>query len=98
MKVPYLQGGLIFKEYAHDRTWLKHHLCSRATWFIMNGCEKQIVEYWSKDFHQGKDNTTLIYGGNYTKKFIFPNTPEEYSPLTQLHNEDKIYIYEICQS
>jgi hypothetical protein len=98
MKVRYLQGGLIFKDYAHDRTWLKHHLCSHTTWFIMMGSEKQIVEYCSKDLHQGKDNTTLIYGGNYTKKFIFPNTPEEYGSLTQLLSEDKIYLYEICEN
>jgi hypothetical protein len=80
MKVPYLQGGLILNDNSYNQTWLKFHLCSRATWFIMKESEKQIVEYCSKDLHQGKNNTTLIYGDNYTKKFIFPNTPEEYGP------------------
>jgi hypothetical protein len=31
MKVPFLQGEVIFKNHTHDRIWLKYHLCSRAT-------------------------------------------------------------------
>jgi hypothetical protein len=44
MKVPYLQGGLIFKQHAHDQIWLKFHLCNHATWFLMKGYENKIVQ------------------------------------------------------
>jgi hypothetical protein len=35
MKVPYLQGGLIFKQHAHDQIWLKCHPCNHATLILM---------------------------------------------------------------
>jgi hypothetical protein len=89
MKVPYLQGGLIFKNHAHDRVWLKHHLCSRATWFIMKGCENQVVQHCTKDFNQGKDNTTLIYDDGFANKSTpVNNTLKEYSFLIQLVTDD----------
>jgi hypothetical protein len=97
-KFPYLQGGLIFKKHAHNQTLLKLHLCSHAIWFIMKGYENQIVEYCTKDFNQGKDNTTLIYDDGCTKKSIPVKIPEEYSALTQLLTGDKINIYEICEN
>jgi hypothetical protein len=70
MKVPYLQGGLILKEHIHNQTWLNLHLCSHATWFIMKGYENQIVQHCTKDFNQGKDNTTLIYDDGFTKNLF----------------------------
>jgi hypothetical protein len=35
VKVPYLQGGLIFKQHSHNQTWLNLHQCSHTTSFIM---------------------------------------------------------------
>jgi hypothetical protein len=96
LKILYLQGGLIFKEHTHNQTWLNLHLCSCATWFIMKKYENQIVEYCTKNFNLGKDNTTLIYDDGFTKKSIPAKIPEEYDALTQLLTEDKISIYEIC--
>jgi hypothetical protein len=98
MKIPYLQGGLIFKQHAHDQTWLNYHLCNHSTWFLMKGYENQIVQHCTKDFNQGKDNTTLIYDDGFTKKFIPAKIPEEYTALTQLLTEDKINMYEICEN
>jgi hypothetical protein len=78
MKIPYLQGGLIFKQHAHDQIWLKYHLCNHATSLIMKKYENQIVQYCTKDFNQGKDNTTLIYDDGFTKKSISAKIPDEY--------------------
>jgi hypothetical protein len=64
----------------------------------MKGYENQIVQYCTKDFNQGKDNTTLIYNDGYTKKSIPVKIPEKYGTLTQLLTEDKISIYEICEN
>jgi hypothetical protein len=97
MKVPYLQGGLIFKEQKHNQTWLKYHLCSQKTWFLMKGYENQIVQHCTKDFNQGKDNITLIYDDGFTKKSIPVKISEENTALTQLLTEDKT-IYEICEN
>jgi hypothetical protein len=95
MKIPYLQGGLIFKQHAHNQIWLNLHLCNHATWFVMKGYENQIVQYCTKVFNQGKDNSTLVYHDGYTKISIPLKIPEEYGALTQLLTEDKISIYEI---
>jgi hypothetical protein len=97
-KVPYLQGGLIFKEHTHDRTWFKLYRCSHATWFIIKGYENQVVQHFTKDFNQGKDNTTLIYDDDYPKRSILAKIPEEYCALTQLLTENNITIYEICEN
>jgi hypothetical protein len=67
MKIPYLQGGLILKQHSHNQIWLKYHLCNHATWFIMKGYENQIVQHCTKDFNQGKDNTTFVYDDGFTK-------------------------------
>jgi hypothetical protein len=56
----------------------------------MKGYENQIVQHCTKDFNQGKDNTTLIYDDGYRKKSIPAKIPEKYSALTQLLTEDKI--------
>jgi hypothetical protein len=64
----------------------------------MKGYENQIVQHCTKDFNQGKDNTTLIYDDGYTKKYIPVKIPEEYDVLTQLLTKDKITIYEICEN
>jgi hypothetical protein len=60
--------------------------------------ENQVVQFCTKDFNQGKDNTTLIYDDCLTKRFIPVKIPEKYCPLTQLLTEDKISIYEICEN
>jgi hypothetical protein len=95
LKVFYLQGGLIFKKHTYNQTWLNLHLCRHATWFIMKGYKNQIVQHCTKDFNQGKDNTTLVYDDGCTIKSIPVKIPEEYGALTQLLTEDKISIYEI---
>jgi hypothetical protein len=59
----------------------------------MKGYETQIVQHCTKDFNQGKDNTTLIYDDEFTKKSIPVKIPEEYGALTQLLTEDKITVY-----
>jgi hypothetical protein len=64
----------------------------------MKGYENQIVQHCTKDFNQGKDNTTLIYDDGFTKRSIIVKIPEEYSALTQLLSEDKISIYEMCEN
>jgi hypothetical protein len=64
----------------------------------MKGYENQIVQYCTKDFNQGKDDTTLIYDDGCTKKSIPVKIPEGYGPLTQLLTEDKITTYEICEN
>jgi hypothetical protein len=97
-KFPYPQGGLIFKEHVYDRSWLKLHLCSYTTWFIMKEYENQIIQHCIKDLNQGKDNTTLIYDEGFIKRFIPAKISEEYGALTQLLTEDKISIYEICEN
>jgi hypothetical protein len=33
----------------------------------MKGYENQVVQYWIKNFNQGKDSTTLVYDDGYTK-------------------------------
>jgi hypothetical protein len=98
MKVPYLQGGLIFKQHSHNQTWLNYHLCSHPTWFLMKGYENQIVQHCTKDCNKGKDNTTLIYDDGFRKKSIPAKIPEEYTALTQFLTEDKISLYEICDN
>jgi hypothetical protein len=40
----------------------------------------------------------LIYDDGFRKKSIPAKIPEEYTALTQLLNEDKISIYEICEN
>jgi hypothetical protein len=50
-KVPYLQGGLIFKQHPHDQIWLKYHLYNHAMWFLMKGYENQLVQYCIKNFN-----------------------------------------------
>jgi hypothetical protein len=57
-----------------------------------------VVEHYTKDFNQGKDNTTLFYDDGFTKKSIPVKIPEEYGALTQLLIEYKITIYEICEN
>jgi hypothetical protein len=69
-KFPYLQGRLIFKQHTHNHSWLKLHLCSHATCFVMKGYENQVVQHCQKDFNQGKDNTTLVYDDGCRKIFI----------------------------
>jgi hypothetical protein len=51
----------------------------------MKGYENQIVQHCTKDFNQGKDNTTLIYDDGCSKRSILAKITEEYGPLTQLH-------------
>jgi hypothetical protein len=98
-KFPYLHGRLIFKEHPRDRTWLNPYLCNHAIWFIMKGYENQVVQHCTKDFNQGKDNTTLIYDDGFTNKSIpVNNTLKEYGCFTQLLTEDKLTIYEICEN
>jgi hypothetical protein len=67
-------------------------------WFIMKGYENQVVQHCTKDFNQGKGNTTLVYDDGCTKRSITVKFPEEYGALTQLLTEDKINIYEICKN
>jgi hypothetical protein len=62
----------------------------------MKGYENQIVQYCTKDFNHGKDNTTLIYDDGFRKKSIPVKIPEEYTALAQLLTEDKISMHEIC--
>jgi hypothetical protein len=81
MKIPYLQGGLIFKQHTYNQTWLNPHLRNHGIWFLMKGYENQVVQYCTKDFNQGKDNPTLVYDYGFTKKFIPANIPEEYTTL-----------------
>jgi hypothetical protein len=57
-----------------------------------------VIQHCTKDFNQPKDNTTLIYDDCLKKRSISVKIPEEYGVLTQLLTEDKIYIYEICES
>jgi hypothetical protein len=64
----------------------------------MKGYENKIVQYCTKNFNQGKDNTTLIYDDGFTKKSIPAKIPDEYSALTKLLSEDKINMYEICEN
>jgi hypothetical protein len=66
----------------------------------MKGYENQVVQHCTKDFNQGKDNTTLIYEDGFTKGSIpIPvKIPKKYVPLIQLLTEDKISIYEICEN
>jgi hypothetical protein len=99
-KFPFLQGGLIFKQHAHDQTWLKLRLCRDATLFIIRGYENQIVQHCLKDFNQSKSKfkTTLIYDDDFTKRSIPVNIPEKYGGLTQLFTEDNFTIYEICKN
>jgi hypothetical protein len=49
-----LQGGLIFKEYSHDKICHKLHLCGHTTWFIMKIYEDRVIDYCTKDFNQAK--------------------------------------------
>jgi hypothetical protein len=70
MNVPYLQGGLIFQQHAHNQTWVKYHICNHATWFLMKKYENKIVQYCTKDFNQDKDNPTLIYDDGFTKNLF----------------------------
>jgi hypothetical protein len=65
----------------------------------MKRCENQVVQHCTKDFNQGKDNTTLIYEDGFANKSTPVNsTLKEYSFLTQLLTDDKITIYEICEN
>jgi hypothetical protein len=64
----------------------------------MKGYENQIVQHCTKDFNQGKDNTTLVYDNGCTKRSIPVKIPGEYGALSQLLTEDKINIYEICEA
>jgi hypothetical protein len=64
----------------------------------MKGYENQIAQHCTKDFNQGKDNTTSVYDDGFTKNYIPVKIPEEYGVLTQLLTEDKISIYEICEN
>jgi hypothetical protein len=70
MKNPYLPGGLIFKQHTPNQNWLNLHMCNHPTWFLMKEYENQIVQHCTKDFNQGKDNTTLIYDDGFRKKSI----------------------------
>jgi hypothetical protein len=66
----------------------------------MKGCENQIVEYCSKDFNQGKDNTTLICdngwkvnGRDITRKYFFDLRDDKIT-LSQINEQDpRFYKY-----
>jgi hypothetical protein len=64
----------------------------------MRGYENQIVQNYTKDFKESKNNTTLIHDDGFTKRSIPAKIPEEYGALTQFLTEDKIIIYEICEN
>jgi hypothetical protein len=44
----------------------------------MKGYENQIVQHYTKDYNQGKDNTTLISDDGCIKKSIPVKIPKEY--------------------
>jgi hypothetical protein len=65
---------------------------------IMKRYENQVVQHCTKYFNHGKDNTTLVYDYDCTKRSILVKIPEEYGVFTQFLTEDKISIYEICEN
>jgi hypothetical protein len=62
----------------------------------MKGYENQIVQYCTKDFNQGRENSTLVYDDGCIKKSIPVKISEEYGALTQLLTDYE--IYEICEN
>jgi hypothetical protein len=58
---PHLQGGLILEKNSYYLSWMKQNINSRTHWMIMKGNQQQIIDYCTKDYQKGKNNSELIY-------------------------------------